>query len=88
MLHIQVVGPSCINCQTLEKLCFNVVAEQDLDANIEKITDVRKYADLGIFVTPALIVNGKVLSMGKIPTKHTLAHWLAEANNHGESSGK
>jgi len=80
MLHIQVVGPGCINCETLEKLCFNVAAEQNLDASIEKITDVKKFTDLGVFMTPALIVNGKILSMGKIPTKHTLAHWLADAD--------
>lgn len=86
MLHIQVVGPGCINCETLEKLCFNVAAEQNLDANIEKITDVRKFAELGVFMTPALIVNGKILSMGKIPTKHTLAHWLLEANNQADSA--
>ncbi len=79
MLKIQVVGPGCANCEKLHNLCMEVAAENDLDADIEKVTDINKFADLGVFVTPGLVVNGQVLSMGKIPTKHTLARWLEEA---------
>ncbi|RMD51648.1 thioredoxin family protein [Candidatus Parcubacteria bacterium] len=76
MLHIQVVGVGCPNCQKLESLCKEVVAENNLDAKIDKVTDVDEFGALGIFVTPGLVVNGKALSQGKIPTKHTLANWL------------
>ncbi|MCB0265207.1 MAG: TM0996/MTH895 family glutaredoxin-like protein [Calditrichaeota bacterium] len=76
MLHIQVVGPGCANCQKLEQICKEVVAEEHLDATVEKISDISKFADLGVLITPGLLVNGKLLSSGKIPTKHTLVHWL------------
>ncbi len=78
MLEIKVVGPGCMNCENLFKLCMNVAAENNLDADIQKITDREKFAELGVWMTPALIINGKILSQGKIPTKSTLEHWLKE----------
>ncbi|NIP28863.1 MAG: thioredoxin family protein [Phycisphaerae bacterium] len=79
MLQIKVVGPGCPNCQNLEKLCQEVIIENELEGHVEKVTDMSKFAELGVFMTPGLVVNGKVLSSGKIPTKHTLEHWLSEA---------
>lgn len=84
MLTIKVLGPGCANCIKLENLCKEVVEESHLDATIEKITDVNRYADFGILLTPGLVVNGKVLSSGKIPTKHTLMRWLADVQNQEE----
>lgn len=78
MLDIKVLGPGCDNCVKLETLVRNVVAENYITANIEKITDKNKFMDYGVMLTPGLVVNGKVLSMGKIPTKHTLEHWLKD----------
>lgn len=78
MINIKVVGSGCPNCQNLANLCSEVTNEQNIEANIEKITNVNDFADLGIFKTPGLVVNGKVLSQGKIPTKSTLEHWLKE----------
>lgn len=78
MINIKVVGSGCPNCQKLEALCREVTAEQSIEANIEKVTNVNEFADLGIFKTPGLVVNDEVLSQGKIPTKSTLQHWLKE----------
>ena len=44
--------------------------------NIEKVTDFKEIASYGIMSTPGLVVNGKILSSGKLPTKNTLQHWL------------
>jgi small redox-active disulfide protein 2 len=79
MLHIKVVGPGCLNCQNLEKMCQEVIIENKLEGYVEKVTDINKFAELGVLITPGLIVNDKVLSSGKIPVKSTLAHWLIEA---------
>lgn len=78
MLDIKVLGPGCANCIKLENLVKEVVTENNISANIEKITDKEKFMDFGVMLTPGLVVNGKVLAMGKIPTKHTLAHWLQD----------
>lgn len=79
MLEIKVLGPGCQNCINLEKLCKEVVAEQNLDAKIDKITDYREIMTYNILSTPGLVINGKVVSAGKVPTKSTLVHWLKEA---------
>lgn len=80
MLDIKVLGPGCANCIKLENLVKEVVSERNLSANIEKVTDRDKFMDYGVMLTPGLVVNGKVLSSGKIPTKSTLEHWLKEIN--------
>lgn len=78
MLDIKVVGPGCPNCQKLEALCQEVVQEHGLDARIDKVTDVNQFAELGIFMTPGLVVNDEVVSSGKIPTKSMLKQWLQD----------
>jgi small redox-active disulfide protein 2 len=80
MLNIKVVGSGCANCEKLEQLCRDVVNDNNIDAEIEKITDVNTFADLGILLTPGLLLNNKVVSSGKIPTKWTLENWIKEAS--------
>lgn len=79
MVNIKVVGSGCANCQKLEQLCKEAVAESGVEANVEKVTDFKKFADLGIFMTPGLIINDQVKSSGKIPTKSTLMQWMIDA---------
>lgn len=84
MLHIKVVGPGCANCARLANLCQEVIEENGLEGQLEKITDMERFAELGVMLTPALIVNDQLLSSGKIPTRHTLADWLGkQAKNAG-----
>ena len=80
MLEIKVLGPGCANCERLEKMVYNACAELDLEADIQKITDINEFAKYGIWLTPGLVVNGKVLLQGKLPTTHTLEYWLQQAN--------
>jgi small redox-active disulfide protein 2 len=78
MLEIKVLGPGCANCIKLENMCKEVVAENSLEATIENVTQVEDFWKYGVMLTPALVVNGKLLSQGKLPTKHTLVHWLMD----------
>ncbi len=78
MIDIKIIGSGCPNCIRLEDLCKEVVSENNLEAKVEKITDMTRFVDYGVMITPGLVVNGKVLSQGKIPVKQTLKHWLIE----------
>jgi len=78
MLDIKVLGTGCTNCIKLENIVREVIVENNLDADIEKVTDKEKFMDYGVMLTPGLVVNSKVLSSGKIPTKSTLEHWLLD----------
>ncbi len=79
MLDIKVLGPGCANCQKVESIVREVIAEHQLEASIEKVTDRNRFLDYGLLMTPGLWVNGKLLSSGKIPTKSTVEHWLLDA---------
>ena len=76
MLTIKVLGPGCPNCLKLEQICREVVAENKLEAEITKIENIDQITQHGVMLTPALIVNDKLLIQGKIPIKSTLANWL------------
>ena len=79
MLKIKVVGSGCPNCQKLASLCQEVISENNIDAQIEKVTEFQKFAELGILMTPGLLINNKVMSSGKIPSKSTLENWIKNA---------
>ncbi len=79
MINIKVLGSGCVNCVTLEKLCKEVVAENGIEAEIEKVTDYKDIMSYGIMSTPGLVLNGKIVHSGKLPTKSTLTHWLMNA---------
>lgn len=79
MLNIKVLGSGCANCINLEKLCREVVSENGIEAEIEKVTDFKEIMSYGIMSTPGLVLNGNVVHSGKLPTKSTLTHWLMSA---------
>ncbi|MCX6168156.1 MAG: thioredoxin family protein [Ignavibacteriales bacterium] len=85
MLNIKVLGSGCANCINLEKLCKEVISENNIAAEVEKVTDYKDIMSYGIMSTPGLVINGKVVHNGKLPTKSTLAHLLinelAKENN-------
>ena len=56
-----------------------MVAENAVEAEIEKVTDFRRFADLGVMLTPGLIIDGEVKSSGKMPVKATISHWVMDA---------
>jgi len=77
-MKIQIAGPGCLRCQTTEKNVINACAELDLAADISHIFDVKDIAKLGIMMTPAVIVDGKVVMSGKVPTVGELKAILSQ----------
>jgi small redox-active disulfide protein 2 len=72
-MDIKVLGPGCPKCQQAAKIVKEAVAEAVVDAHIEKVTDTMEIAGYGVFGTPAVVVDGKVKSVVKIPQKGTLS---------------
>ncbi len=75
-MEIKVLGPGCPKCQQTEKIVKEAVAEAGVDAEIEKVSDVIKIAGYGVFGTPAVVIDGEVKSVGKIPDKEEIKGWL------------
>lgn len=68
MLTIKVLGSGCANCKRLEQLTKKVVQELGVEAEVVKVTDPTKYLDYNVMSTPGLVVNGKTVSSGRIPS--------------------
>ena len=77
-MDIKVLGPGCPKCQETERLVREVVAESGKDVKIEKVTDLMKIAGYGVFGTPAVVVDGEVKIVGKIPKKDEIVSWITE----------
>ncbi len=75
-MEIKVLGPGCPKCHQTEKVVKEAVAEADVDARIEKVTDTMEIAGYGVFGTPAVVVNDEVKSVGKIPSKEDFKGWI------------
>ena len=76
-MDIKVLGMGCTRCNDLEKHVRNALAELGVAASIEHVTDIKEIAAMGVLMTPALVIDGKVVSQGKVPSKDELKKWLA-----------
>lgn len=78
MVSVKVLGTGCKKCQTLEAKVRDLVAINQIDATVEKVTDIQEMVRYGIMMTPGLIINEKVKSFGIIPKDDQLISWLKE----------
>ena len=65
-MNIKVLGGGCCKCENLLEAVKKAVAEKGINAEIEYITDMAKIMEYGIMSTPALMVDNKVVSMGRV----------------------
>lgn len=77
-MKIEVLGPGCASCRKLEQDVNKVLEELKIQAEVVKVTDIKRFADYGILMTPGLVINGKVYSSGKLPVVATLKRWIEE----------
>ena len=77
-MHIKIMGPGCPNCQKVADLVLSSVEETGVEAHLEKVTDFQEMALAGVLSTPAVVIDGIVKSVGKIPSKDEIISWLNE----------
>ena len=75
-MEIKILGPGCPRCEQVNKLVMEAVKEAGIEADVEKVTDTMQIASYGVMGTPAIVVDGKVKSVGKTPTKDEIKEWL------------
>ena len=78
MKTIEVLGPGCANCVRLEKNTREAVALAGIEAQITKVTDYAQIMAYGIMSTPGLVIDGRVVSYGRVPSAGDIAAWLTE----------
>jgi small redox-active disulfide protein 2 len=75
-LQIKVLGPGCPSCDKLEQDLMAVMAELNISADLDHVRDVKEIACYGVMGNPALVINGKVVAVGRVPSKNQLKEWL------------
>ncbi len=75
-MEIKVCGPGCANCTKAENIVREAVADVGIAAEVVKITDFAEMAKLGVFSTPAIVIDGKIMCVGKVPAKSEVLAWI------------
>lgn len=85
-LEIKVLGAGCTVCNGLENQIMQALAELGLAADLEHIRDPGRIAEFKVKTTPALIINGKVMGPGAVPSMGQIRNWLNEFG-HNQQAG-
>jgi small redox-active disulfide protein 2 len=80
-MDIKVLGPGCAKCQSLEKTVREAVAALKLDIRVEEIKDIKEIMRYPILMTPGLVINGKVVMSGKVPSKAEVERLIITARD-------
>ena len=78
MVSIKVLGTGCKKCQNLENKVRGLVKTHNIDASVEKVTEIDQMVGYGIMMTPGLVINEKVKSAGIIPKDEDILKWINE----------
>ena len=76
MKNIKVLGTGCANCKTTLKLIEEVAKEKGIALQLEKVEDMQAIMSYGVMTTPGVVVDGKVVHAGGIPSRDKIAGWL------------
>lgn len=76
-MKIKILGTGCPNCQKLQKNVEQAILEiQSNNISVEKVEDIDKIIGFGIISTPALVIDEKIMTSGRIPDIEEIKNWL------------
>lgn len=78
-MDIKVLGTGCANCKTTIALIDQVAQAKGVAVKLEKVEDLRAIMGYGVMSTPGVVINGKVVHAGGIPSRDKIEGWLAAA---------
>ena len=76
MLNVKVLGAGCANCRNTVKLLETVAREKSVDIQLEKVEELQDIMRYGILSTPGVVVDGKVVHAGGVPSRQKVEGWL------------
>jgi small redox-active disulfide protein 2 len=77
-MKIEILGPGCARCRATEENVRRALAELQLDAELQHVTDLLEISRRRVMLTPGLIVDGELRSSGRIPEVAEIKEWLAQ----------
>jgi small redox-active disulfide protein 2 len=76
MLTVKILGSGCANCRKLEAVAREAAAGAKLEAEFVKVTDMKDILAYDLLATPGLVINGTLVSSGRIPTVAEVQGWM------------
>ncbi|MCK0159343.1 thioredoxin family protein [Allomuricauda sp. F6463D] len=73
---IQILGTGCPKCQNLTNVVKEAVNQHQIDASIDKVEDIAEIMKFDVMLTPALVIDGNVVSKGRVPSITEIISWL------------
>jgi len=85
-MEIKVLGAGCAKCANTKKLISDVAAELGVAVDIEPVTDLMEITKYDVMSTPGVVIDGEVVSSGKVPSRREVRAWIEERNRGGDDS--
>jgi small redox-active disulfide protein 2 len=82
-MNVKILGSGCPNCKRLEKVAREALAEMGVEATVTKVTDFGDIMAYSIIATPGLVIDEKVVSYGRVPSKAEVSSMIATALSEG-----
>ncbi len=76
-MEIKICGPGCASCEQTREIVEAAVAAAEIAATVTKVTDFAEIAKMGIFSTPAVVVDGEVKCVGRAPKQAEVEGWIS-----------
>ncbi|MGC8506664.1 MAG: thioredoxin family protein [Thiomonas sp.] len=76
MTNIKILGTGCANCKTTQKLVEDVIAAKGVQAQVDKVEDIPSIMKYGVMSTPGVVIDGKVVHSGGIPSRAQVESWF------------
>lgn len=73
---VKVLGTGCKKCTTLQEKVQTIINQNNIEATVEKVTDINDIMNYGIMMTPGLVIDEKVVCVGTIPKDEQILTWL------------
>ena len=67
-MKIQILGSGCAKCRQLTAVAEQAAQDLGISYDLEKVTDIKRYPEFGVMLTPALVIDGVVKLSGKVPS--------------------
>ncbi|MCL5123075.1 MAG: thioredoxin family protein [Deltaproteobacteria bacterium] len=76
-MKVEILGVGCAKCHKLEDMVREIVKKNNIDAEVLKVEDLKVFGQYGVFMTPALVVDGQVKVAGMLPKESDILTWLS-----------
>jgi small redox-active disulfide protein 2 len=76
-MDIKVLGTGCANCKSTIALIEQVAKAKDIEITLAKVEELRDIMGYGVMSTPGVVIDGKVVHAGGVPSRDKIERWLA-----------